>query len=218
MEKVQVTKTKTKAKAPKKTSAKKSTKKATKKPTKKTATKKVTKKTATKKPQATIKSNHSVPSLRPPAPAPSPNSDVAIPLDLSNYQMQGTAHDYAKWDRKFTELMAKNIIPIADDHDKTKKIWRKIAVKKWFNDVFKVLHIKYRISTKEEYKVITDNMRKTFLDVFLHLNNLDDNSLKNIEEMRKNRSIEGIRGQLPHIDSESLRNTLVRCSESKSKG
>lgn len=126
------------------------------------------------------------------------NREVAEEIKMET--VQGTSTEHALWEKKFDSLISNNVLKIKSFYSKSKKAMFRIRMKSWFNQLFKLLHLSFRISTRKEDAIVASNMKEAFLDCFLHMNNLDNNTVSEIEEMRKDRSIEGIRKQLHHLD------------------
>jgi len=130
-------------------------------------------------------------------------------LEIDDLHIRGSKEDLRRWDEKFNGIIADNIVSIGASYKKTNRAWKKVRTKDWFNNLFRLMHIKFRLSTKKEYSLIKSTLHDTFLNVFLHVNSLDDASIEDIDEMLKDTSIEGIREQLPHINTEKLKESLV---------
>ena len=134
--------------------------------------------------------------------------DVATEIKVEQYG-GGTSEDFARWSDKFEKLVAEDVISVISSQESLKKLWGKIKIKNWLNKLFATLRLNIELSTRKHYEEITKIMKEDFSKAFLHLNGWDEESIEGIEEMRKDRSIEGIRKQLPHIDSEKLEAELV---------
>jgi len=130
-------------------------------------------------------------------------------IEIDDFQMIGNKEDFRRWDEKFQNIIADNLVPFRASHKKTNRTWKKIRTKESLNNLFRLMRIKFRLSTKKEYSLVKTTLHDTFLNVFLYVNSLDDASIENIDEMLKDNSIEGIREQLPHIDTEKLKEALV---------
>ena len=95
---------------------------------------------------------------------------------------------YEQWNAKFTDMM----ITMSSKY-KLSKTFRSIMWKDKINGWLRFLKIPYRFPTCKERETI----RVVIQDVFLQMNELDDDSIKRIEDRLKNCSIEGIRKNLP---------------------
>ena len=97
--------------------------------------------------------------------------------------------DYVEWCSKFEPIM-----DIVSKETRGAKVIKNIRRKRWWINFLGKLGISWKWlnhSLWEEYEKLSD----VFRQLLLHLNGLDDNSLKEVDELMADRCVEGIRKQ-----------------------